>query len=113
MFRAFIFNALRPIDERYGMYGSHLEIGAQMRRAGKKVMILRGIGAVHEALQSPMPENILAGDRAVGTAAFLSKHHGFAAGLVYRVKSALAALITLRISVLAGAVSGQKIDGTR
>ncbi|HTA46036.1 MAG TPA: glycosyltransferase [Bryobacteraceae bacterium] len=113
MFRAFIFNALRPIDERYGMYGSNLEICTQMRRAGKKVVILRAVTAVHQGLDSPMPKGALQGDRAAGTAAFLEKHHGFAAGLGYRVKRALTALITLRISVLAGAVSGQKIDGTR
>lgn len=113
MFRSFIFNALRPIDERYGNYGSNLEICAQMRRAGKKVVILRDIRAVHEGFESPWPKSSLAGDRAVGTGAFLSKHNGIGAGLTYRLKTSLAALFTLRISILAGAISGQKIDGTR
>ena len=113
MFRSFIFNALRPIDERYGNYGSNLEICAQMRRAGKKVAVLRDIKASHGGFNSPMPKGILAGDRAVGTGAFLSKHNGFGAGLMYRLKTSLAALVTLRISILASAISGQKIDGTR
>jgi hypothetical protein len=34
----------------------------------------------------------LEGDRISGTAAFLGKHHGFAAGLSYRPKSRLKAL---------------------
>ena len=58
-----------------------------------------------------MPPGALAGDRAAGTAAFLGKHHGFVSALIYRLKTALMALVTFRFSVLAGAVSGQKIDG--
>ena len=41
MFRAFFLRALRQIDERYGTYGSAVEICAQMRRAGKKIVVLR------------------------------------------------------------------------
>ena len=59
-----------------------------------------------------MERSALAGDRAAGTAVFLAKHHGFASGLLYRVKTGLAALFTLRLSVLAAVLSGQKIDGT-
>ena len=40
MFRAFFLRALRHIDERYGTYGSSIEICAQMRRAAKKIVIL-------------------------------------------------------------------------
>ncbi len=112
MFRAFFLRALRQIDERYGTYGSAVEICAQLRRAAKKIVILRDITAIHEALVSPLPQGALEADRVAGTAAFLGKHHGFVSGAVYRLKTALAALFTLRFSALAGAVSGQKIDGT-
>jgi N-acetylglucosaminyl-diphospho-decaprenol L-rhamnosyltransferase len=112
MFRAFFLRALRQIDERYGTYGSAIEICAQMRRAAKKIVILRTVTAIHETLASPVPAGALAGDRAAGTAVFLGKHHGFATGLVYRLKTALGALFTFRFSVLAGVLSGQKIDGT-
>jgi N-acetylglucosaminyl-diphospho-decaprenol L-rhamnosyltransferase len=112
MFRAFFLRALRTIDERYGTYGGTVEICAQMRRSGKKVVILRGVTAVHEGLRSPVPANIIDADRAAGTAAFLGKHHGFASGLIYRLKTGLSAFFTLRFSLLAGAISGQKIDGS-
>lgn len=112
MFRAFFLRALRQIDERYGTYGSAIEICAQMRRAGKKIVILGTVTAIHEGLASPMPASALEGDRAAGTAVFLGKHHGFVSGLVYRLKTALGALFTFRFSVLAGVLSGQKIDGT-
>jgi N-acetylglucosaminyl-diphospho-decaprenol L-rhamnosyltransferase len=112
MFRAFFLRALRQIDERYGTYGSAIEICAQMRRAAKKILILRTVTAIHETLASPMPASALEGDRAAGTAVFLGKHHGFVTALVYRLKTALGALFTFRFSVLAGVLSGQKIDGT-
>jgi N-acetylglucosaminyl-diphospho-decaprenol L-rhamnosyltransferase len=112
MFRAFFLRALRHIDERYGTYGGTVEICQQMRRASKKVVILRSVTAVHEGLRSPVSSKALEADRAAGTAAFLGKHHGFASGLIYRLKTGLSAFFTLRFSLLAGAISGQKIDGT-
>jgi GT2 family glycosyltransferase len=112
MFRSFFLRALRNVDERYGTYGSSIEICAQMRRASKKVVILHSVTAIHENMASPAPPGALEGDRAAGTAVFLGKHHGFASGLLYRLKTGLGALLTFRFSVLSGAISGQKIDGT-
>lgn len=112
MFRGFFLRALSAIDERYGTYGPAIEICIQTRRAGKKVVILRGVTAVHEGLRSPMPANLLAADRAAGTAVFLGKHYGFMSGLIYRLKTGLSAFFTLRFSLVAGAISGQKIDGS-
>jgi N-acetylglucosaminyl-diphospho-decaprenol L-rhamnosyltransferase len=111
MFRAFFLRALRQVDERYGTYGSAIEICSQIKRAGKKIVILKAATAIHESLPSPVPEGMLEGDRAAGTAAFLGKHYGFMASLLYRIKTALGALFTFRFSVLAGVLSGQKIDG--
>ena len=112
MFRAFFLRALRQIDERYGTYGSEIELCAQMRRAGKKIAILRGVPGIHEFSASAAPENALQGDRVTGTAVFLAKHHGFLASLLYRLKSGLIALLTFRFNVVAAAFGGQKIDGT-
>jgi N-acetylglucosaminyl-diphospho-decaprenol L-rhamnosyltransferase len=112
MFRAFFLRALRHIDERYGTYGSSIEICAQMRRAAKKIVILRSVTAIHEGLESPVAQGPVEGDRVAGTAAFLGKHHGFMKGLTYRLKTAIGALFTFRFSVLAAALSGQKLDGT-
>jgi hypothetical protein len=111
MFRSFFIRALRQIDERYGDYGPSIDLCAQIRRAGKKVVILRNVHAVHEALRSPVPEAMLQSDRVVGTAVFLAKHHGFASSLLYRAKTALGALFTFRFSALSGAIGGAKIDG--
>jgi N-acetylglucosaminyl-diphospho-decaprenol L-rhamnosyltransferase len=112
MFRSFFLRALRQVDERYGTYGSSIELCAQMRRAAKKVVILHSVTAIHENAASPVPRSALEGDRAAGTAAFLGKHHGLASALVYRLKTALGALFTFRFAVVVSALSGQKIDGT-
>jgi len=112
MFRSFFLRALRHVDERYGTYGSAIELCAQLRRASKKVVILHSVTAIHENAPSPVPPGMLAGDRAAGTAVFLGKHHGLVSALVYRLKTALGALVTFRFSVLASVLSGQKIDGT-
>jgi GT2 family glycosyltransferase len=112
MFRAFFLRALRQIDERYGTYGSSIEICAQMRRAGKKIAVLHSATAIHATAASPIEQSTLEGDRAAGTAGFLAKHHGFISSLLYRIKTALVALFTFRFSVVSGVISGQKIDGT-
>jgi hypothetical protein len=57
-------------------------------------------------------ERMLEGDRVAGTSVFLAKHYGFVSSMLYRLKTALGALFTFRFSVLAAALSGQKIDGT-
>lgn len=111
MFRAFFLRSLRYVDERYGTYGSSIEICAKMKSAAKKVVILHSVTAIHEGEPSPAPRGALDGDRAAGTAVFLGKHHGFISGLLYRIKTGLSALFTFRFSVVAGALSGQKIDG--
>jgi GT2 family glycosyltransferase len=113
MFRSFFLRALRHVDERYGTYGPAIEIPMQVRRANKKVVILHSVTAIHETSPSPVPAADLAGDRAAGTAVYLGKHHGFTNGIVYRLKTAIISLFTMRFSVLLGVISGQKIDGTR
>jgi hypothetical protein len=108
----FFLKALRHIDERYGNYGSDAELSAQVRSANRKLVILRGVTAVHAWAESPMKKGALDGDRAHGTAAFLGKHHGLMAGMMHRLKAGLGGLITFRFGVVMGAFSGAKIDGT-
>ena len=112
MFRAFFLRAIRQIDDRYGDYGSSIEICRQMKRAGKKIVILREITAIHDGAQSSVPGDVLEGDRVAGTAVFLGKHYGFMAGMMYRIKAGLGGLVRFQFSVVGGAFSDAKIDGT-
>lgn len=113
MLRAFFLKALRDVDERYGNYGSDAELCQQVKRANRKLIILKNVTAIHEWPLSPERPSDLEGDRAHGTAAFLGKHHGAMAGILYRMKTGLIALLTFKFSVVFGAFSGEKIDGTR
>ena len=112
MFRTFFLRALRQIDERYGNYGSTIELCMQVRRSNRKIVVLRSVTATHGQLPSPMSRSALQGDRVAGAAVFLGKHYGTAAGILYRAKCAFAGLFTFRISVISGALAGAKIDGS-
>jgi GT2 family glycosyltransferase len=112
MVRASFLRAMRYFDESYGAYGSALDVCWQLRHAQKKILILRDVPAIHDASPSPVKPEKLAGDRVAGTATFLGKRHGMVAGMLYRLKTGVAALFTFRFSVVAGAFSGTKIDGT-
>ena len=41
MMRRFFFTAIRQIDERYGQFGSDADLCFQIRRAGKKILLVR------------------------------------------------------------------------
>ena len=111
MVRISFLRAMRHVDERYGNYGSEIELSSQVRRAGKKLVILGGVTAVHEGPLSPMRKGQLAGDRADGTAGYLGKNFGFVTGMLHRLKAGLGGLLTFRLGVVAGALAGEKIDG--
>jgi GT2 family glycosyltransferase len=87
MFRAFAFRSLRQIEERYGTYGSNLELCAQMARASKKIVVLRSVTAIHESAPSSVSASTLQSDRIAGTIAFLGRHHGMASSIAYRLKA--------------------------
>jgi GT2 family glycosyltransferase len=111
MFRAFFLRALRQIEERYGNYGSDVELCAQMRRASKKVVVLKAVTAIHEGATSSVSRSSLESDRIAGTAAYLAKHHGFSSSLAYRLKKGLGGLVSFNFNAVSGAFAGQKIDG--
>jgi GT2 family glycosyltransferase len=87
MVRAHFLRSMGHIDERYGNYGSAIEFCAQIRSSGRKLIVLGNVTATHGSTPSPMQAGPLKRDRSAGTAAFIGKHHGFGAGLLYRVKT--------------------------
>ncbi len=110
MVRRFLLNALRHIDERYGNYGSDVELSMQVRRANKKIVIVDGATAIHR----PEPEErsaAFAADRQLGTAAFIGKYHGLPARVKYMAGAILGSFFTFKLARFRYLVSGQKIDG--
>jgi GT2 family glycosyltransferase len=110
MIRRFLINAMRNIDQRYGQYGSDIELSMQVRRANKKIVIVEGATAVHHQEAHEQKAAFVA-DRQLGTAAFLGKHHGLAPKIKYLLVNTLAALFTFQLGRFRYLVSGQKIDG--
>lgn len=110
LFRSFFLRALRHIDERYGDYGSSIELCQQVRRANKTILIHPTATAIlheHPAVSTPATE----ADREIGTARFLRKHEGFVAGSAYQIQRTLAALFSVRFGKFTALVTQKIIDG--
>ena len=110
MFRSFFFRALRHIDERYGDYGSSIELCQQVKRANKTILIHPAATAIlHQEPVTLTPAQ--EADREIGTARFLRKHVGFMPGTTYQIGRSLAALFSFRFGKFTALVSQKKIDG--
>ena len=109
MIRKFFLTAMRQIDERYGQFGSDADLCFQIRRAGKKILILPNLRTVH---QGGADSSLRAADMRIGVAKWTGKFYGFFAGLKSQIGAALGALVRFRLGEFTHLVSGQKIDGT-
>jgi hypothetical protein len=106
-------------DERYGQFGSNLELVVQVKRAAKKIVLLFTAKAVcnpGDGVWQPAEAAAKAdldADYASGIIAYAGKHYGWAAALKLRILGILRALVTFRFGVLTRLISGQKIDGSQ
>jgi GT2 family glycosyltransferase len=115
MMRSQFIRAMRQIDDRYGNYGSDLDLCAQVvRRAAKKVRIACNVKALHHvpSKSDGKTESILEADRVIGTAVFLGKYYGFWAGMKFRIGSTLQSIFSFRWGMAKHLLSNQKLDGT-
>jgi GT2 family glycosyltransferase len=113
--RKYFFKGINYLDERYGEFWSDAELCYQIRRASRKILALPQVNALYTP-HSPYSESsktILDADRVHGLAVYFSKHYGFLTGLFFRVKSALKALVTLRLSLFMAVISRTRIDGSQ
>jgi len=110
MIRKFFLSAMREIDERYGQYGSDADLCFQIRRTGKKILILPNLRTVHHGgPDSPLKQ----ADTQIGISKWLGKYHGMVAGVKSRTGATLGALVRFQLGVFRHVLSGQKIDGTQ
>ncbi|HEU0119364.1 MAG TPA: glycosyltransferase family 2 protein [Bryobacteraceae bacterium] len=101
------------LDERYGEQWADAEISVQVKRAGRKILLLPAAqGTFYEEDSAPaLPASLLEADFEQGAATYLSKHFG--GGMGRRVSAALGALGTFKIGLFSNLVSGQKVDGSQ
>ncbi len=109
------------LDESYGEAWIHAELAWQIRRAGKKILLLPDARA--ELLPVP-PESeyepAFDADRAAGASAYIGKNAGWLAGVLFHaglIIGNLAGLLTFtrvgyRMGLVSRLLSGGKIDGT-
>ncbi len=112
MVRTYFIRAMRQIDERYGQYGSDIEICYQIAHAGKRILLIPEARVLHYGTGECATE-IQAADRALAAARYLGKHFGFFHGLKARIASVLIAVAGLRLARAGYLISGQKIDGSQ
>ena len=115
MARKFFVRGLNYFDDRYGEFGPDLELAFQIRRSGKIALLVPAARAIRYPA-APLPQSakqIVTADRANGVAVFLSKHFGFAAGLLFQIGAAMNALMRFQFGLFMAIASGSKIDGSQ
>jgi len=111
MMRRFIFTSIRQIDERYGQFGSDADLCFQLRRAGKKIMLVPQARARHQGRAAET--SLRLADRQQGTTAWIGKYNGFWSGLQAQIAAIFGALGSLQLTVLKYLLAGQQIDGSQ
>ena len=99
MVSKYFVKGLNYFDERYGEYLADAELCFQVRRAGKKILLLGAVtAAFHEAEPLNLSDSaraLLSADFLSGVAVFAAKHGGFFSGALYRIRAILSALLSV------------------
>jgi N-acetylglucosaminyl-diphospho-decaprenol L-rhamnosyltransferase len=111
MMRRSLFTAIRQIDERYGQFGSDADLCYQIRRAGKKILLVPQARARHEGRSGE--STLRKADRQQGTTAWIGKYRGFASGLGAQITAIFGALGSFQLGVLKYLLANQKVDGSQ
>jgi GT2 family glycosyltransferase len=111
MMRRFFFTAIRQIDERYGQFGSDADLCFQIRRAGKKILLVPRAFARHDGRAEE--STLRQADRKLGATAWIGKHGGFWSGLRAQIGAIFGALGSLQLGVLKYLLASQKVDGSQ
>ncbi len=125
LIRRLSITGMNYLDRRYGHFWADAEICAQIRRAGKRILL---VPAIHMRNIAPLPlisfpldrrSASLSADAAIGGAAFLQKHQKGIAGMTFRLGAIFTAGLealsfdAARIGRFTAILGGQKIDGTQ
>jgi hypothetical protein len=129
MVRALFLRGMNYFDERYSQHWSDLELCFQIRRSGKKNLLLPQVHALlwpgEEAPPAAGARGLLSADEALGAAAYAGKHFGWFAGTKLHISASFGSLAGLIGSVLrardlkyhlsrfGAIVSAQRIDGSQ
>ena len=110
MVRIYNIKAIRQIDERYGQFGADADLAAQIRRAGRKILLAPAARVRHHGSEGY--SSLERADLVQARAVFLGKYQGTGAGFKARLAAIFGALAGGRFGELKHTLSGRKIDGT-
>jgi len=117
--RAQFLRGMNYFDEKYGQFGSNLQLFAQIRTAAKRIVILtaaRAISAEGEGLWKPADTRAkaeLCADYAAGLIRF-ARYFGMRAALRMRARILAGALLAAAAALIRfGDFGGAKIDGSQ
>ncbi|HLW77025.1 MAG TPA: glycosyltransferase, partial [Bryobacteraceae bacterium] len=112
--RKHFIKGMNYFDERFGEYWADADLGAKIRRASRRALLIPSIRVVYRAAEDPRAGDTLAvADRKLGAAHFLGKYYGFLSGMSFRLGAIFSALGRFNFGELTALVGGQKIDGTQ
>lgn len=126
LLRSQFLRGMNYFDAKYGQFGSNLQLFAQIRTAGKRILLLPGVKVVsHEGEGLWKPEDTtaradLCADYAAGMIRY-AKYFGWSAWVGLRLKALAGAFLRavtfrdpgLHFGVFARLLSGAKIDGSQ
>jgi glycosyltransferase involved in cell wall biosynthesis len=126
LLRRITIQGMNYLDEKFGEYWGDVEVAFQIKRAGKRMVMVNDLKVRLDRAAAPLWRPSEPGDRAAfsadaanGAVVYTSKHFGFGASLSLRLKVILGAFLrTITFqdfgyssSLLSRAISGYKIDG--
>ncbi len=101
-------------EKRFSEHWSLLEVCWQIRNAGKQILVSdKTFAVLHPFTKVAVDADLYSADRVSGAAAFIAKHHGFGAGISFKLKCFLSALGSLKVGLAFSILSGAKLDPTQ
>jgi GT2 family glycosyltransferase len=111
--------AMNYFDERYGEFGSDVDLYTHAYKASKRLSLVpaarvecRGTEGVWQP-DDPGAKQALTADFAVGAIAYTGKHYGWWPALRLRLKMSLRALGQFQLGLLSQILNSQKVDGSQ
>jgi GT2 family glycosyltransferase len=111
MVRVFYIKAIRQIDARYGQFGADADLAMQIRRAGRKILLVPKARVRHEG--RTVYTTAERADLLLARSVFLGKFEGTGAGIKARLAAIFGPLLGFRLGEFKNTAAGQKIDGTQ
>lgn len=101
-------------EKRFSEHWSLLEVCWQIRNAGKQIRVSdQTFVVLNPRTKVAVDQQLYTADRVSGAAAFIAKHHGFGAGISFKLKCFFSALGSLKVGLAFSILSGSKLDPTQ